>query len=717
MDSFDQLDNIGPEDYLDKAIERLDAGEPLDAILSSYPADVRGELRDMLEVVDAVQYTASTPPPPMSASRRSAAKAQFLAAAAEMRTQSHTPTSVNSSNHSSSQAGGQSYQDADLTDVAHHNHAAQHNMVRQQNVEHYSGKPQLAGTDVVSQATRPGFWANLTQDISAGFQSLFGAGSMRLAPIAALVVVMLLGSISVFNVAWSIPGDLTYPIKEWSRRVGLQLVPESEREAIREAQDKVRAQELAQAIAKADRNSIVITETVTEIYRGQNSGNDLLTFGSVVVMPRYQPDANVNTEFLPMQIVGELVPGAEVELTYQIMPGQQGQPGIVQGIAVQVVAPPPIAVTAPTSTTAPTATEPPPATVCRVSPPAGWTQYVVSANDTLGALAISHSVSTRYLAQVNCLVSANSIQSGMAIFVPGVQAQPAVATSVPVNTPTNAGVDTLPITVTAPVTVTAVNPGAGETMVTPTSTVVVTGTPLPAVTAVPTSPVASTSVSGTQPTVAPTQVITGTVAPTAEPTLPENAPATVTTETPPDTPTLSGSPPLASPTEETPTPATEATIEPSALPPETATPEPQTPVDQTPAAEDTPVTENGGDGTAASGDTPVDGSSGETATPEIVPNVTPVVITQSPTSTPTEAATVALPATQVPTEAPTTAAVPTEPVLPPTDTAVPPTPAPPTPVPPTPVPPTPVPPTPIPPTPVPPTPVPPVEQPPADSGA
>ena len=210
---------------------------------------------------------------------------------------------------------------------------------------------------------------------------------MRLAPLAVLVAIMLLGSASVFTVAWSIPGDLTYPIKEWSRRVGLRLVTESEREAIREAQDKARAQELAQAFEKADRNSVIITETVTEIYQGHQTGNDLLNFGAATVMPRYQPDANANTEFLPMQIVGELLPGAEVELTYQIMPGQQSQTGIVQGISVRVIAPPPTptplptpTMPPPTHTTAPTATSPPrlPANSVVLNPPAGWVPYVMA---------------------------------------------------------------------------------------------------------------------------------------------------------------------------------------------------------------------------------------------------------------------------------------------------------------------------------------------------
>ncbi|MEZ4711114.1 MAG: LysM peptidoglycan-binding domain-containing protein [Caldilineaceae bacterium] len=693
MDSFDQLDNLGPEDYLAEAIERLDAGEPLDAILSSYPADVRGELQDMLEVVDAVQYVASTPPPPVPAARRLAAKEEFLAAAAERRAQSHTPASENSSNHAVNPARGLFPQEEALAGIAQHN------------VEHYSGKSQLTGTDGTGKVARPGFGVNFIQDIRDVFQGLFGAGSMRLAPIAALVVVMLLGAISVFNVAWSIPGDLTYPIKEWSRRVGLQLVPEGEREAIREAQDKVRAQELAQAIEKADRNSVVITETVTEIYHGQKNGSDLLTFGSVVVMPRYQPDANANTEFLPMSIVGELVPGAEVELTYQIMPGQQDQKGIVQGIAVQVMAPPSLLVASPTNTSAPTATEPPPPTICRVSPPSGWVQYVVNANDTLGALAVRSGVSTRYLAQVNCLVSANSIQTGMAIFVPDGQASTIIATNTSADMSASPLLATPTITTTAPTSVTTVGPG--EATSAPTNTVVVTSTALPDVTATVTSPMTSTPTSGTQPTVAPTQVATATVEPPVEASPTEDAPSTEpggeeetptpTTEAPPPESPTAEAPPETPPGEivptETPTSALgEATTEPTAAAPDTATPEPTTPV-----REQTPITENGGGGTVAPSDTPVDGNSGETATPEITPdNATPVVITQSPTSTPTEAATVAPPATQVPTEAPTAAAEPANPILPPTNTPVPPTP--------------------IPPTPVPPTPVPPAEQPPAESG-
>ncbi|MEZ4659607.1 MAG: LysM peptidoglycan-binding domain-containing protein [Caldilineaceae bacterium] len=703
MDSFDQLDNLGPEDYLAEAMERLEAGEPLDAILSSYPADVRGELRDMLEVIDVIKYVASTPPPPVPASRRLAAKAQFLAVAAELRAQSPTPASINSSNHVAHPGHSLSPQDVVLAEVG------------QPIVEHHPGKPQQAGTDGAGKVARPDFWANLTQSINTGISSLFGFSSMRLAPIATLVVVMLLGSISVFNVAWSIPGDLTYPIKEWSRRVGLQLVPESEREAIREAQDKVRAQEVAQAIEKADRNSIVITETVTEIYHGEKNGSGLLTFGSVVVMPRYQPDANANTEFLPMAVEGQLVPGAEVELTYQIMPGQQGQSGIVQGISVQVLAAPAPMVAAPTNTAAPTATELPPPTVCRVSPPGGWVQYIVSANDTLGAIAVRSGVSTRYLAQVNCLVSANSIQTGMAIFVPETQAPAVAPTSTPADALASPALETPIITPTALTTVTVVGPGAGESTVVPTSTVVVTSTPLPDVSATLTSPVASTPVSGTQPAVTPTQIATATVEPPTGPTPTEDAPSTepgggeemptAATEVPPETPTPVESPPPESPTAEIPPETStaspgEATIAPTAASPETATSEPTVPV-----REQTPITENGGGGVVAPGDTPVDGNSGQTATPEITPdNMTPVVITQSPTSTPTEVATIAPPPTQpvenpAPTQAPTTApsatSAPANPILPPTNTPLPPAP------------------TPIPP---PPTPVPTVEQPPADSG-
>lgn len=731
MDSFDQLNNLGPEDYLAEAIDRLSAGEPLDAILSSYPAEVRDAISEMLEVIDTVQQFVSSSPPPVPAQRRMAAKDAFLAAAAEMRAQS---------------------QSSDLQSLAEHsnNHFDERGDIAEATLGVVSGSLHEISDARVGPLTKPdkapsSFIGRLVEDIRAGVQNLFGPSALRLAPLAALVIIMLFGSASVFTVAWSIPGDLTYPIKEWSRRLGLQLVPESEREAIREAQDKVRAAELAQAIEKADRNSIVITETVTEIFHGQREGTDLLAFGSVVVMPRYQPDANANTEFLPMEIAGDLVPGAEVQLTYQIIPGQQGQSAIVQGIAVQVVAPPaaPVPPQAPpaTNTSVPTITDPPPpaATSCQVSRPQGWVPYVVSVNDTLGAIAIRSGVSTRYLMDVNCLGSADSIGSGLTIFVPNVQSPVVPPTSVPSSTPTGAAGGTITdapaITATVVPTVTAEGPGESGEVVVPTNTVAVSSTPLADVTAIitvtpvteaPTS-AAATPVSGTLPTVQPTQVATSTLEP------PGAAETAVTAVPPPSDPEGAEGTPgseAATPLPDAATPEPEATVT-----AEVNTPETQSTVqDATPVEPESP----GGDNGAPTVDTePENGANGEAnATPAITPNVTPLVITQSPTSTPTESATVPpaaddaangggaeLPATQAPVDAPTVAAPTAEaesadPTAVPTNTPAPPTltPVPPTPVPPTPVPPTPVPPTPVPPTPVPPTAVPPVEQPPAESG-
>ncbi|MBW7885590.1 MAG: LysM peptidoglycan-binding domain-containing protein [Caldilineaceae bacterium] len=665
------------EDIFAEAVERLQAGEPVETILASYPPDVSEELGDLLAVVELAEQLATLPVPQPVPTQRVAARAAFMERAASLR--------------------------AEL-EVAH--------------------LPGLAQEPARPQTSR---WRAFIQTLQAGWGAYSGTPLLRLAPLVLLLVVVYVLTSAVVVVAQdSLPGDAIYPLKVWIRDQGVALTPLEERAEARAKADQETAAEIK---ASAERLEIQLSEVAPKVtstfqYRGQNGL--LYRVGDLLVAPNFQPQLSVES-FEPMEIVGELLPGATVELQYQILPGN---PNVVQGIRMVVVAPP-----LPTPSPTPTPTVAPAQTGCARSFPQGWAPYPVQRGDTLSSLAERSHATVHEIKRVNCLTS-DVIRVGETLMLPGNiylgatttptpvstrQVPPsATPTIVPTFTATPLPTNTLTPPTTAPTVPPAtdtqvppdVEPGEGQSN-TPTATAEVPPT-LPA-----TSPPVGTPVRTPEPaTPASTATATEDTTPSATPAEPDSTalPATPTA-TSPATPT--GTPPS-----ETPEPAVSPTVttapatatatpaetglasatpqEPAATTAATATPLPPTvtsaPPTATVAATSPPASP------AAASPSPTQqgtgGAGGASTAPAPSPTSTPV----PPTATSVPATATSAPPTVTSVSPTATSAPPTPTPVPPTATSAPPTP---TPVPPTPtrVPPTP---TPVPPTP---TPVPPTATP------
>lgn len=362
------------EELFAEAVARLEAGESLVSILADVPPAQHAELREMLTIVQAVEAMGQAPIPRPPAARRAARKHEFLAAAAQLRAErvpDFVPQAVQQPEAITSPT-------RPATLRPQHRRAAR----RRQNV-----------------------W----EQLSEGFATLFSVRTLRLAPIIAVIAVLLLSTSTLVTVAQSsVPGDLTYSLKQWIRKQELQLAPPSMRDLVRQEQERELAEDVAKAATRADANSAVIRAEDTQLFYGR-SGR-LLKVGGLTVMDRYQPDANIEV-FSPMQIDGELLPGAQVNLVYQIMPGQSDT---VQGIALTVLAPP-----APDYDAA-DALKPavmPAVTGCVASQPEGWVPYEVRPGDNLTFIATRGATTVGKIMEVNCLSSEN-ILIGARLFVP-----------------------------------------------------------------------------------------------------------------------------------------------------------------------------------------------------------------------------------------------------------------------------------------------------------
>lgn len=354
-----------PEEMFAEAVARLEAGEPVEAIVTAYPRQHQAELREMLAIVAAAAELQRSPVPPPSPEWQARSKREFLRAAAAMRTRSEAAPIVVS-----------------------------------------------APRRLASRSRSP--LATYLERVVAAIQNFFTIRTLRLAPLIALLALVLLSTSTLVTMAQaSVPGDLAYSFKQWIRKQELELAPAEVREAVRLAQERELAEDVRKAAAKADMNSAVIQAEDTQIYYGR-SGR-LLKIGGLMVMDRYQPDANVEL-FKPMEVEGELVPGAQVALVYQIMPGQSDT---VQGIRLRVLDEPPAPVTpiAPDVPAVEDATDGDEAGACTVSPPEGWQPYNVKAGDNLTFLAQRGGVSIDELKAVNCLDS-DTILIGATLYLP-----------------------------------------------------------------------------------------------------------------------------------------------------------------------------------------------------------------------------------------------------------------------------------------------------------
>ena len=206
----------------------------------------------------------------------------------------------------------------------------------------------------------------------------------------------------------ALPGDTAYPLKQWLREQRLSLAPADQRMTIIADNEKVVAEEgrllaALQPIGRDARTGLSIENTEPMVYYG--SKGDLLMIGPFLVAPNYQPVAGVE-EFRPMGIAGQLVPGAVVQLTYRLLPGN---PNVVQGVRA-------IVVEGSHSAPAPTPT-PGRANPCPRELPAYWVPYPVRPGDTLTGFSSRAGVSILAIMRVNCLDSA-SLAAVSQIYLP-----------------------------------------------------------------------------------------------------------------------------------------------------------------------------------------------------------------------------------------------------------------------------------------------------------
>jgi LysM repeat protein len=372
MNRNHRVPHFSSDDIFAEALTRLEAGEALDKILASYPAAMRDELFDMLSIVQVARELGQAPVPRPSAARRAAAKQNFLAAAAQMREEQQRTTAV--------QTAPAAVETTSRT-------TAPRRVTRPKSVR------------------RPGLWAAFVD----GVQAIFTNRSLRLAPmILALALVLLSTSTLVTMAQTAVPGDLAYTFKQWIRKQELEFAPPDRRALVRQEQERELAADVARAAERADQNSAIIQAEDTQVYYGRNGR--LLKIGGLTVVDRYQPDANVET-FTPMAVEGDLLPGAQVKITYQILPGQSDT---VQGIALTVVAPP-----AETIGAQPGEVEviQPKVVGCTVSQPEGWVSYEVKAGDNLTFLANRGATTVAKIMDTNCLED-EIILIGAKLYVP-----------------------------------------------------------------------------------------------------------------------------------------------------------------------------------------------------------------------------------------------------------------------------------------------------------
>ena len=375
MNRNDRFTKPNAEDTFATAASRLQAGESIPDILASYPPAMHDELLEMLSIVEVTDAMRHAPVPRPSATKRAAAKRQFLATAAQMRLEQEALLNP--------------------TPVATQRVAPARTATRA--VSHPASR----------RAARRGM--NPWERFMAGLQDLFGSRALRLAPLIVTLALVLLSTSTLVSLAQSaIPGDPIYTLKQTIRKWELELAPASQRDIVRQEQERELAEDVAKAANRADANNAVVQAEDTQIYYGRSGS--LLKVGGLKVINQYQPDANIEI-FKPMIIDGDLQPGAQVNVVYQIMPGQSDT---VQGIALTVVAPPSatevIEIDVPASDLQEVGT-------CSVTQPVGWVPYTVKSGDNLTFLATRGGTTVGRIVEVNCLESDN-IVIGAELLVP-----------------------------------------------------------------------------------------------------------------------------------------------------------------------------------------------------------------------------------------------------------------------------------------------------------
>jgi LysM repeat protein len=563
MDQINRSHNQKWEEIFAEAAERVQAGEPVEAVLTSYPTEYQQRLRDLLAIVGTASELHQAPIPMPATDRRAANRRALLQAAAQKRAQV-APV---------------------VADVRNKR--------------------------AVVSATKP-TWA---ERLSAGLQALFIPRTMRLAITLAALLVLVLGSTTLVSAQSAIPGDFTYPVKQWIRNQQLALTPSDQFDAVRKEQEIEVKSDVQKAQQQADLRKTVISARAVLIFYGY--AGQYMEIGSLHVLPRYQPDPN-QTTMQDMAQSGKPTAGAIVLLEYQILPGLTiaADGPVVQGISLQVLKPQvPEPTVIPTFTPLPSVTdtptplptdtatsEAPPATpvpTCTVSAQDGALPYNPTADDTLATIAQRFGVGAEALRSINCLTT-DQIVPGVTILIPGggngntpdTTPEPGL-TSVPTDTvattvaPTVVTTDGLTSTLTAlptPVVITLTPastpapPGEGSPTATPTVLATPSGTvtPSPGVTAT----LSSGGSTATESTATPTDLATSpATAATPVATVPDVASPTDTS--------LPAEPATATETEGGVTGAA-VTVEPPTAMPEPPTPTPLPPPTAAPPVENTP---------------------------------------------------------------------------------------------------------------------------------
>lgn len=475
------LPSFSSEDIFARAVERLEAGEPLEAIIAAYPAELHTELRDLLTVIAATHSLQTAEIPRPSASRRAANKRAFLQAAAAMRTEVEAATPA----------------PAVTLAVATPPRAA---AAAQPAPAAPRAKPAAASPTWLDQwRTRwSEVWSNVT------------FSPMQLAPLAIILAVVSLATFSFSSVAQAaIPGDFAYPAKQWLRQQELSLAAPEDQPAINHKIEVETAEDVAKAIEIATQQQKPRQADQTLFFRGWEEGN--LRIGSLLVKPNYQanfPDPALTD----MTMSATPVEGKMVHVFYQIVPDENGSveenSQVVQGISLTVIE---------DSIAVATVTPVP----CQVVAPPGWAPITVRTGDTVSDIAKRTGTDPVTVTRVNCLENPNQIPVGGRLLAP------ALPTPLPSPTP-------MP---SLEATLTAVSTTVSTEVITPTETVEPEATATLSTTVGITPTVPMTSVTTLTPTavapvttITPTVTITATVLPTVTLTPTPTTPAAGTPE-------------------------------------------------------------------------------------------------------------------------------------------------------------------------------------------
>ncbi|MCB0132668.1 MAG: LysM peptidoglycan-binding domain-containing protein, partial [Caldilineaceae bacterium] len=406
MADDNEFPNLSEEELFEVAVERVDAGEPIDDILAVAPAELQDALLDMLSVVELMHTVQAAPLPPRDQSTRTRNKELFEQEAAKL-----ALIYSGSNGADASMAGGV------VTARAGHAPATS-----------------AAAGGLAVQLQR--WWAEI--------QNAFTIQQLRLAPLLLILLLALGTTFSFVGVAnAALPGDITYSLKEWVRHQQLELAASDQKEEILRRQSEEIAQEIMVVGGGEDKNAAVIEERAILPVVSYDEGQDRYKIGELWVVPRYQSDANVEV-YTPMNVTGDIQVGAIVELVYRILPGMSGGDGtpVVQGVSMQVVTPPPTptpnlasraedreGAAQPPASANPSVASPSLVTsTCRRAAPSGWGAVPINRGDTLSEIAAQSGTSVQQLMNANCLTS-DKIIAGEALLVPATLGRPPAGNS------------------------------------------------------------------------------------------------------------------------------------------------------------------------------------------------------------------------------------------------------------------------------------------------